>query len=1322
MGVHYLYTWITKRYPLIRREYDREVIPQIDHLYLDMNGVMYLCARDTSAVFKDSLSGKKMEEIFIEIVNYLNYIINTIQPKKTLTISIDGVSPRCKIQNQRIRRFLSSMKQKSFNEFLEKNLKIPASAINFKNNSITPGTDFMSELIEQLHFFIKRKFLEDPAWKNLKVKFSGGDVPGEGEHKILEHIRQWKTSPEFDPNDSHCIYGGDSDLVLLGLMTHLPNIIILRESFPKMIKKTISSATKRHSDPPKFEVIVLSILRDYLSLEYLGDPEEPPLNLERVIDDFIFFTYLIGNDFLHQLFCMNVKQGNFDRCLTVLQEHYKKKGQHLVSGIDINYEAFRDILKKLVPIEKQMVQSTLEDFRQAERELKKSKLFRLLPEDKKKLEQINRDTEKSTTASELLEGFKKKIKEKQKDVDLEKIESTSVPSEFPTPTQDEMPRIEKTNRKLSTYSEEFAPNQEELNSTTMKDINKSDESSSANQQDESSSEQETDDLLINDVYLAEFWDNFKKIKQAKENLEKILGMIEKKEDIRDFYYKEYLDSKNDVEAFLPNICNSYLKGLNFVFQYYKIGCPSWTWFYKYPQAPLIRDILNYITAMLNNKQQIKFEFQMNEPAPPFVQLIYVLPVHSLNLLPQVLAEAVVAENSPLKKYFPEKYDFRPTDQVKDYTWEPVIKFIDEADMKKFMETFEWSQIEDIKERNRVGSEWVYQIDPNSSMQVKSVLQGFEDFSVSLSATPMPRKPRLTAKDVDDHSYLKQLKPDVFPTLFIYKDMKLRKIEFRKRDTMHILLTNETLKQLYKQFMEDFSQYYKEQTNQEINVYFGNIYRKCYRLNRVFKMNKSNPDYKRFCRTIQDYFSDNYFLFPDNLDISSIIDTIPIVSVSEPIFSHITKNVFKKQPKIMIHKENSGILIPFCSVWLKRGYPSLKMNTDKFLQSSFDHSILLSLMSGSLYETGNLIKNEIKLLRFNSLVENLKIKNDNSSFSQLEWSFIEEIGLNKEQIMIFWIVLDSLRIDCDSDLSSTAMLGDTFDVGLNFIHFLNKRVYSWTVVSDLIKINLYSGRSPNPKYCYILDEKGKFYEVFVSQEAADSIRAYFKECWQIIEYLKSINNNLRKNTPKGPIIRTSFSVRSVFPQEIEKGLDVNIILFNLYAKIMRQDHSTRSLHHSLSIYYTRETIQSKLTNFRQNTEADEKFDPSPYDTVADTKFDDCLWPALNRKPDYHRIGDRVVTLTSHNKNAKFGQIGTIIGVYKESVEVIFDTPFIGANDLCGRVPKFRGQILKFFDLFNLSSWSKDIVHKESNFNNVWDGHFDLSNFLEQLKKESTNLRK
>jgi len=87
----------------------------------------------------------------------------------------------------------------------------------------------MARLSLQLKYFIHKKISEDANWRDVLIILSGHEVPGEGEHKIMEYIRHAKAQPGYNPNVRHCMYGLDADLIMLGLLSHDPHFCLLRE-------------------------------------------------------------------------------------------------------------------------------------------------------------------------------------------------------------------------------------------------------------------------------------------------------------------------------------------------------------------------------------------------------------------------------------------------------------------------------------------------------------------------------------------------------------------------------------------------------------------------------------------------------------------------------------------------------------------------------------------------------------------------------------------------------------------------------------------------------------------------------------------------------------------------------------------------------------------------------------------------------------------------------------------------------------------------------------------------------------------------------------
>lgn len=267
----------------------------------------------------------------IETVDLDRIISEIVKPKVSVYMAIDGVAPRAKLNQQRSRRFRSAKDMAEATKDMPKEMDESGNAKKpnvFDSNCITPGTEFMARVSETIKYFIRKKLKEDPNWRNLKIIFSGHEIPGEGEHKIMEHIRMMRNQPAYQPNTRHCIYGQDADLIMLGLVTHEPHFTILREVVDftgGFANKNALKQVKKFTKESDFQLLHLSVLREYLKIELCND--FPGIDLERTIDDFVFMTFLVGNDFLPHLTTLDIGEGAFDLLFQVYKEHRSTWGE-----------------------------------------------------------------------------------------------------------------------------------------------------------------------------------------------------------------------------------------------------------------------------------------------------------------------------------------------------------------------------------------------------------------------------------------------------------------------------------------------------------------------------------------------------------------------------------------------------------------------------------------------------------------------------------------------------------------------------------------------------------------------------------------------------------------------------------------------------------------------------------------------------------------------------------------------------------------------------------------------------------------------------------
>jgi len=323
-GVPKFYRWISERYPLINQAIDdATLLPVFDNLYLDMNGVIH------GATHGDGLSKSLTdEEVMHKMFSYIDTMVKITRPQKLIYFAVDGVAPRAKMNQQRSRRFRAAKDAAEAREEARARGESIADEDLFDSNQITPGTPFMARVSKQLQYYIRRRLRDDPVWRDLRVIFSGHEVPGEGEHKIVEWIRGAKSAPGWDPNTRHVMAGLDADLVMLALAVHEPHFSLLREQIDFMGFRNSKHDTKsktRAARHVKWQLLHIGVLREYLEMDLRPAPAQLaampfPWDGERCLDDFVLLTALCGNDFIPHLPSLDIGEGALDK----LMELYRR--------------------------------------------------------------------------------------------------------------------------------------------------------------------------------------------------------------------------------------------------------------------------------------------------------------------------------------------------------------------------------------------------------------------------------------------------------------------------------------------------------------------------------------------------------------------------------------------------------------------------------------------------------------------------------------------------------------------------------------------------------------------------------------------------------------------------------------------------------------------------------------------------------------------------------------------------------------------------------------------------------------------------------------
>jgi 5'-3' exoribonuclease 1 len=314
-------------------------VNSVQNLFLDTNCLIHPKAKE---VYMNNLhlvesNIELLENKIIQaVISYIELIIEQVKPTKVIYIAVDGVAPMAKIKHQRIRRFKSIYDQKIKEDLCNKHKRTIVKEWN--TAAITPGTLFMDKLMKAILIWT-----DNTKYKN--IIFSSCYTPGEGEHKIIQYIRNNNIK-----DDVNIIYGLDADLLFLSLSLNQKNIYLMRETSQMEINK--------YNYDDDFSYLSIDILGDTIYNVIVGQiNNKKKYNRVGIINDFVFLCYFCGNDFLPNIPSLNLKPHNrkIKNGINIIVDTYSEimheSEEYLIENMLINKRLFLKILEILSKLE-----------------------------------------------------------------------------------------------------------------------------------------------------------------------------------------------------------------------------------------------------------------------------------------------------------------------------------------------------------------------------------------------------------------------------------------------------------------------------------------------------------------------------------------------------------------------------------------------------------------------------------------------------------------------------------------------------------------------------------------------------------------------------------------------------------------------------------------------------------------------------------------------------------------------------------------------------------------------------------------------------------
>lgn len=319
-------------------EYIIDVVPSsssisrspVDFVHFDLNAIIHpVCqevfkygnhAPEQTTLLKPvkniMVTSARINEVYEKVCQVIEKYVDLIKPSSGVYIAIDGVAGMSKCTQQRQRRFRNSSSDDK----------------KFDPNCISTGTVFMDRLCKHIDSYLKKQV--STKWNNLELIFSNDKVSGEGEHKILKHL-------QLNPELSSVVVSPDADLfmLLLGCIKFDERkLYIFRENIYNNI------------DCKYFLVDIQTLANEIC--KHVDD--EKKFEKSSVIKDFIFYCFMLGNDFLPHIPCVDLSYRGLELLFDIYSNTIYSHGL-LIDGSSVNKNSFIFFLEQIANNEKKIL-------------------------------------------------------------------------------------------------------------------------------------------------------------------------------------------------------------------------------------------------------------------------------------------------------------------------------------------------------------------------------------------------------------------------------------------------------------------------------------------------------------------------------------------------------------------------------------------------------------------------------------------------------------------------------------------------------------------------------------------------------------------------------------------------------------------------------------------------------------------------------------------------------------------------------------------------------------------------------------------------------